>query len=197
MIANSSPPIRQTESVVANRRQQLLGDRREHVVADRVPVDVVDLLEVVEIEHHERDASRATTRRAAAPCAGSSWNARWFSRPGQRIGLRLLLERRADMRVVERERRRVAEPHREPELLVREDCVVALSIDVERALEVAARDQRDDDQRLRLRRRAGHDADARVQMSLVGEHRLAVLDRPAGDPLAEREPLREHLRRPA
>ena len=43
----------------------------------------------------------------------------------ERIGLRLVLEARADVRVVERERRGVAESRRELELLLGEEDVVA------------------------------------------------------------------------
>ena len=67
------------------------------------------------------------------------------------------------------------------------------AIDVERALEAAAGDQRYGDQRLRLDRSAGDEAHARVEVRLVREHRLAMHDRPAGDPLAEGERLAHDL----
>ena len=116
---------------------------------------------------------------------------------GERVGLRLLLEAGPNVRVVERERRGVAETRGELELLLGEARVLALAVDVEGALEVSSRDQRHDDQRLRLGRRAGDDSHPRVEMRLVREHGLAVLDGPACDSFAEREPLREHLRRPS
>ena len=112
---------------------------------------------------------------------------------GERVGLRLALEPRADVRVVERQRGRVAEPLRELELGVAEGRVLADPVDVERALEDAAGDQRDADQRLGIDRRPRHEGDAGIEVRLVREHRLAVLDRPARDPDAERKGVVEDL----
>ena len=39
---------------LAHRRPELVGELGQHLVSDGVPVDVVDPLEVVEVEHHER-----------------------------------------------------------------------------------------------------------------------------------------------
>ena len=50
MIANSSPPIRQTLSEPRTEREEDRGDLGEHVVAGGVAVDVVHTLEVVEVE---------------------------------------------------------------------------------------------------------------------------------------------------
>ena len=112
---------------------------------------------------------------------------------GQRIGLRLVLERRADVRVVDRERRGVGEADDELELLLGE-LLEPGAVDVERPLQRAARDERHHDQRLGIGWRIGDEPDARIQLGPVCEHRLPVLDRPAGDPHAERERLvREHL----
>ena len=55
MIANSSPPTRQTTSAGSNRGPEDVGDLDEQLVAVAVAVDVVDPLEVVEVEHDERD----------------------------------------------------------------------------------------------------------------------------------------------
>ena len=107
-----------------------------------------------------------------------------------------MLEPRADVRVVDGQGRRVAEALREKELLVRERCVLADAIDVERALELAARDEGDGDERLGLVRRPRHDAYARVEVRPVREHGLAVVDGPARDALAERERLAHDLVRP-
>ncbi len=104
---------------------------------------------------------------------------------GQRVRLREVLEPGADLGVVERERRGVAERPREVELVLRELGVLADPVDVERALESAAGDQRDRDHRLRLDRRAGDVDRARIEVSAVRPDGPAVLDRPAGDPLAE------------
>ena len=57
----------------------------------------------------------------------------------------------------------------------------------------AARDQRHDDQRLGIDRRARDEGDAGIEVRLVREHRLAVLDRPARDPDPERKDVVEDL----
>ena len=167
----------------------------QQLVADAVAVHVVDLLEVVEVEHHERDGV-VLRRRAHELLAHAVVKRAVVVEAGERVGRGLVLEARADVRVVECERGRVAEAGREDELLVRELRVLADAVDVERPLELAARDERNRDQRLRLDRRARDEADPRVEVRLVGEHGLAVLDRPAGDALAEREALAHDLVRP-
>ncbi len=112
---------------------------------------------------------------------------------GERVGLRLALEPGADVGVVERERRGVAKPLRELELGVTEGRVLADPVDVQRSLEHASCDQRHDDQRLGIDRRARDEGNAGIEVRLVREHRLAVLDRPAGDPDTEREGVVEDL----
>ena len=170
-------------------------DLDEQLVADSVPVDVVDLLEVVQVEHHEGDGvvlRRGTPELLPQPVVERAV----VVQAGEGVGRRLVLEPCANVRVVERERRGVAEARREEELLLRELDVLADAVDVERALEAAPRDEGDGDQRLRLDRRPGHEANARVEVCLVREDRLAPLDRPAGDPLAVGEALAHHLVRP-
>ena len=184
--ANSSPPTRQTTSVVRTVARRTSATWLQELVADAVPVDVVDLLEVVEVEHHHRDGvvrgGRAQERLAQPVVEGAV-----VVEAGERVRLGLVLEPRADVRVVDRERGSVAEALREEELLVGERRVLADAVDVERALELAARDERHRDERLGLDRRAGNEAHARIEVRLVREHGLAVVDGPAGDALAERE----------
>jgi hypothetical protein len=97
-----------------------------------------------------------------------------------------VLQARADVRVVDRQGRRVPEALGQLELDIREPRVLAEPVDVQRALDRVARDERDRDQRLRVvGGRAGHDLHARIEMRLLREHRLAVLDRPARDTCAE------------
>ena len=55
MTANSSPPTRQTMSEPRDRRAEDVGEELEHLVALAVPADVVHALEVVDVEHHQRD----------------------------------------------------------------------------------------------------------------------------------------------
>ena len=162
-----------------------LGDLREHLVSGCVAVDVVDALEVVEVEHHEGDGgaidggldeleAETLVERTVVP------------ETRERIGLRLSLERRADVRVVERQGCGVAESDDEQELVLRE-LLEAGAIDVECPLQLAPGDQRDDDQRLGIGRRVDDEADAGVELRSVREHGLAVLDRPARDADAEGE----------
>lgn len=178
--------------VGTDRRAEVVRELGQDVVADGVPEDVVDLLEVVDIDHHDRDVL-VLGRRARQLAAEPLVEVAMVVEPGQRVGLRLALEVGADVRVVERERRCVAQPLRQLELRFAERRVLADPVDVQRALEDAARDQRHDDQRLGIDWRAGHERDAGVEVRLVREHRLAVLDSPAGDPDAERERVVEDL----
>ncbi len=178
----------------AHGREEDRRDFGEDVVAGRVAVHVVDALEVVEVEHHERDGrlvgrgDEELLPEALVECAV-------VPEAGQRVGLRLVLERRADVRVVDRERRRVGEPDDEPELVLRE-LLVPGAIDVERPLQPPAGDERDGDQRLGIGRCVRDEADARVELRPVRKHGLAVLGRPAGDPDAVRERrVCEHLLR--
>ena len=105
--------------------------------------DVVDLLEVVDVEHQQGDGV-ACSARARELCAQPLVEDAVVVEAGERVGLRLVLEPRTHLRVVERERCGVAEPLRELELVVREGRAVADAVDVERALQRAARDQRDE-----------------------------------------------------
>ena len=62
--ANSSPPIRATVSISRSSRLSTCARSDERVVAGRVALAVVDLLEVVDVDHQRRE------RLAAAPGAG-------------------------------------------------------------------------------------------------------------------------------
>ena len=168
----------------ADERVRELGDRDEDLVADRVPADVVDALELVDVEHQERHRV-AGTARAHQLRAETLVEVAVVVEAGERVGLRLVLEPGTDLRVVERERGRVAEPLRELELVLVERRGLTEPVDVERALQRSAGDERDRDERLGLGRRAGDEGHARVEMRLVREHGLAVDDRPPCDALPE------------
>ena len=140
MTANSSPPTRQTTSVDADGRAQHVGDLMEQLVADAVAVDVVHLLEVVEVEHHEGDGV-VRGRRTQELLAEAVVERPVVVEAGQRVRLGLVLEPRADVGVVDRERGGVAEALGEQELLVREGGMLPDAIDVERPLQPAARDR--------------------------------------------------------
>ena len=53
MIRNSSPPTRQTVSVLRTQRAEF-GDLAQDQVAGGMAVHVVDLLEVIDVETHDR-----------------------------------------------------------------------------------------------------------------------------------------------
>ena len=91
--------------------------------------------------------------------------------PGERIGLRLELEARPHVGVVERERGGVAETDGEPELLLGE-LLQPDAVDVERPLDAAASDERHRDQRLRIGGSALDEAHAGVEVGAVREHGL-------------------------
>ena len=156
----------------------------QKLVAGRVPVHVVDALEIVEVEHHHGHRvvlARSARQLRAQPLVEVAV----VVEAGQRVGLREILESRSDLRVVERERRGVAEPLRELELVLGEARVLADAIDVERPLQRAAGDQRHAHHRLRLDRRSRDVDAARIEVRAVRPDRTAVLDCPAGDPFAE------------
>ena len=56
-------------------------DLAEHAVADRVPVAVVDLLEVVDVDEAERERLARRARRGASSRCSRSWKWRWLPRP--------------------------------------------------------------------------------------------------------------------
>ncbi len=176
----------------ADGRAQDVGYALQEVVADAVAVDVVHLLEVVEIEHHDRD-SLVGGGCSEQLLAESIVERAVVVETRQCVGLRLVLETRADVGVVDGESGRVAEALRQEELLIGERGLFADAVDVERPLELSACDERDGDERLGLDGRAGHEAHAWIEVGLVGEDRLAMVDRPAGDPFAERERLAHDL----
>ncbi len=167
-----------------NGGAQRVGEMAEQLVADAVSVDVVDALEVVDVEHQHRDR-RVRPARLLECVQQLLVEGAVIEEPGERVGARLMLEPLADLCVVECERGGVGEPAREVELVGAERPLLADAVDVEDALDLRARDQRDRDQRLRVDRRAGVEADARIEVRLVDECRLAVARRPAGDALVE------------
>ena len=169
----------------AHGAAQQVGEVAQHLVAGAVAVDVVDALEVVDVEHQHGDRV-AHTAGARQLGAQPLVEVAVVVEAGERVRLRLVLEPRADLRVVECERRRVREANRELELLVLEGGGLAEAVDVEHALDHVARDQRNGDQRLGLVGRSpGHGLRAGIEVRLVRAHRLAMQRGPAGDALAE------------
>ena len=179
----------------AHGRTQHVGHLEQELIADPVSVDVVDLLEVVQVEHDQTDRV-VLGRRSHELLPHAVVERPVVVEAGQRVRRRLVLECRADVSVVEGERGRVPEARGEEELLLAELRVLADSVDVERPLETPARDQWDGDERLGLDRRSRHEAHAWIEMRLVRQHRLPVLDRPARDSFSVAERLAHHLGRP-
>ena len=174
---------------------QMVGELGQHVVSDRVAEDVVHLLEVVDVQHHEHDVL-VLARGPGQLAAEALVEVAMVVEAGERVGLGFALEPGTDVCVVEGQRGRVAEALRQLELLLREAGILTDPVDVERALQRATRDQRDDDQRFWLDRRSRHELDAGIEVSLVREHGLPVLDRPAGDADAVGKDVVEDLLRP-
>ena len=170
---------------LADGGAQLDGELGEYLIANSVAVDVIDPLEVVEVEHEERDGA-ALGRRSDNLSSEPLVECAVIPETRQRIRLRLKLERGPDLGVVERKSRGVTEADGELELLVGE-LGQADPVDVERALDAAARDQRHGEERLRIGRRALDEPDARIEIGAVCEDGLAVLDGPPGDSLPEGE----------
>ena len=112
-------------------------------------VDVVDALEVVDVEHEERDhVVRAAGLRQRLP--ESLVEGPVVEEAGERVGLGLMLEACANLRVVERERGGVPEALCQLELVVVERRIVTEPVDVQSAFDRVTRNERDRDQRLRL-----------------------------------------------
>ena len=164
----------------------MVGELGEDLVADAVAVDVVDALEVVDVEHHDADGlvRRGRVRELAAePLVEVAV----VEEAGQRVRLRLELEPRADVRVVERERGGVAEADASSNSSSVNARVLALAVDVERALEAP-------------RATSGTTISASGSIGVPGTKRTRgsrcawfestgsrCSHRPAGDALAERE----------
>jgi len=147
-------------------------------------VHVVDPLEVVDVEHEDGHRAMSAARflqRVQEPLVECAV----VEEAGQRVGLRLVLEPRADLRIVERERSGVRETLRQLELRLAEHALLAEAVDVEHALDLRTGDERNRDERLGVDRRPRHDADPRIEVRLVDENGLSVAGRPAGHALVE------------
>ena len=119
MTPNSSPPRRQTTSETRTVLWSTSASSRSTWSPIAVPVHVVDALEVVDVEHQDGDRVVCPAR-AVQLGAEALVEVAVVVEAGERVGLRLELEDGAHLRVVERERRRVAEALGQLELLLRE-----------------------------------------------------------------------------
>ena len=90
--ANSSPPMRKTLSAGRMPRRSSVADLAQRVVSRHVPARVVDLLEVVDVGEHEREARRARRHQPAHRLVEAAVVREAGERVRRRLGL-LALER--------------------------------------------------------------------------------------------------------
>ena len=169
-------------------RPQPLGGGRQHAIALGVAVDVVDDLEVVEVDADHRDRLARRQLLAQALMARAV-----VEQPGQPVALDLLAQRLPLARRVIGERGHRREALHELDLRVGERRVHAVAVDVQRPEHTVARQQRHAHERLGLVGRARDDVRQRLVADVRHVARLAMLDRPAGDPRPERDRVLEHL----
>ena len=82
-----------------------------------MPIDIVDALEVVDVEHEQGD--RVVGPAGVRECLTKTLvEGAVVEEAGEGIGLRLVLEAGADLRVVERKRRGIAESLCQLEIVV-------------------------------------------------------------------------------
>jgi hypothetical protein len=155
-----------------------------------VAVGVVDALEVVEVDDDDADGLPACGREGGPEALLA---AAVVEEAGEAVRADLLAEAVALARGVVRERGHRREALDELDLLVAERAIRAGPVDVQRADDAVVRDQRDGDERLRdLVRPRDHRAQ-RVQQRVRDVARAAVADRPARDPVADRDVLGHDL----
>ena len=119
LAADPADDVRRTDA-----RAQDLAEPDQDLVPDTVPVDVVELLEVVDVEHEDGDRVVRTARaRQLGPEAVVEVAV--VPEPCERVGLSLVLEPRPDLGVVEREHGRIPAPLHELELRLAEMRVLA------------------------------------------------------------------------
>jgi hypothetical protein len=181
--------------VGADPAAQRGADPPQHLVARQVAVQVVDLLEVVEVDQHQRGrlggaaggaldlAPELLVQRGVVEAAGQGVGLRGAGEVGVRAG------------VAAGDAGQLREGLQHGEVL-RADGMRALPADAEHAVQLAVPAERDRERRVHApeRRVGGQGGDRLV---VVGQHRAAALDDPAGEagPLLERPA--DELRRQA
>ena len=148
---NSSPPYRKMWSLSRPAWTRLAGDPPQQHVAGLVAEVVVDVPEVVEVQHDQAE------RRAVADAPFEPLLERAVvEQPGQVVGPGADLDRLEDLRVLERDRHLRREELDELELLARERIADAEPLDRQHADRPAPAAQRDDDEAAVDRRRSPH-----------------------------------------
>ena len=172
---------------LAERLPHRAGDPAQERVAGGVAIGVVVGLEGVQVEHQEgeRDAAPEELVQLALERAV-------VVEAGQGVVLGLGHDGAVGLGVAQGDGRLAGEQLHQLELVAREVGLVATHPrHVERADDLARHEERAHDHRLRLLRRARDLHRARVEVRVVGQDRLAVADRPAGDARVQRALVRE------
>ena len=179
--------------LVADRLAHRIRHPVQQGIARGVAMRVVVGLERVEVQHEERERHAAFDELVELALERAV-----VAEPGQRVVLGLRDHRAVGLGVAQRDRRLRREQLDELELVAREvGFLPAHAAHVERADDLARHEERAHDHRLRLLGRARDVHDPRVQVGVVGQHGLAVADRPAGDAGVERALVaQDQLREP-
>ena len=166
------------------------GELDEQAVAGRVAERVVEPLEGVEVEHQHRErAGRAST---AAP--SSRWNAPWLRSPvSASCSARTRTSPCASAFCIAIEAWPANSLVSSNSLTVKWASAFPTRPMLSVPDGVAMDQQRDDDDRLRLERRARHLDRPRIEVRLVGEDGFGVIDDPAGDADPQRALVGEDL----
>ncbi len=165
------------------------GDVDQERVARRVALGVVETLEIVEVEHQQGERSAALDGRAELALERAV-----VPQPGQGVLVRAGADLAVRLGVLHRDRCLAREQLRELELVRREMGLAAAEPpDVQRPDRVTVDQQGDDHHRLGFERRVRHLNGPIVEVGIVGEDRLAVLDDPAGESVADGPLVREDL----
>ena len=160
-------------------------DADQERVTGGVTARVVEGLEPVEVEHEHREGPAAAPIRDRL--AELALERAVVAQTGQGIEVGADADRAVRLCVLEGDRGLAGEQLGQLELVGAEGCFgIAHPADVQGADGRAVDDERDDDHRLGLERRARDLDRARVEVRLIGEDGLAVVDHPATDPGAER-----------
>ncbi len=186
------PAEARDDVVLAHGGAQLPGDGDQHLVALGMAVGVVDGLEVVEVDDH--DAERALERGRAGDLVPQPLVAgAMVQQTREPVAARLLAQRVALSRGLERERRHRREALDLGDLGRGELLVDADPVDVQRGHHAVTHDERDRHERLRLHLGPLDDRDDRVLVGALDVARAAVRHHPAGHALIDAARVGHHL----
>ena len=110
--ANSSPPVRAAMSAAAHRLAKLRTNPLEDAIPERMTVELVDRLEVVEVEGDQRHRARASPPPSRSSLRSACWKPRWLIRPVS--GSVSTRSRSCGLLAVEQHGQREGEQHPDP-----------------------------------------------------------------------------------